>query len=235
LYFSLAINFFIYWPEAGALQRQVWDDVLRIVARGRRSTHNRCCACSIPRQGQNYGGYGIMMTPVPPSSFSGAASVATIMASFAEQAGMGFENNGVTAVLSNPYFPGTLGSQIKACARHANINFMIDPTKGANGTLAIWPKNGYRGGAAVPVSAKTGMVGYPRYTQYGIDVDMLFNPNLVFGGLVDVTSELQAACGTKAIYTMVHEIECLTPNGEWLTSVSCFDPALFGLATGGSA
>lgn len=183
-----------------------------------------------------YGFYDIALTPVPPSSFGGAASVATIMAQLAELGGFGFENNGITAVLSNPYFPGDVISQIKACARHANINYFIDPTKGVNGTLAIWPKNGYRGGAAVPVAPPPDgtMIGYPRYTQYGVDVDMLFNPNLLFGGLIKLTSSLQPACGTWAIYTLSHFIESITPNGDWMTTISCWSPSALGTATGNS-
>jgi hypothetical protein len=174
-----------------------------------------------------FGFYDIMMTPVPPASFGGAANVATIMASFAANAGLGFENSGVSVVLSNPYFPGTLGQQIKACARAANINFILDPTKGPTGTLAIWPKNGVRSGTVGSIGPQTGMIGYPRYAIYGIDVDMLFNPNLVFGGQLKVASSLGPANGTWAIYQITHQIESLTPGGDWLTTVSCWSPQNF--------
>lgn len=176
-----------------------------------------------------FGGYDLMMNPVPPSSFSGAANVAQIMTDLASQGRMGFENNGVASVLSNPYFPGTLMQQIRSCARAANISYFIDPKKGPNGTLAIWPKNGFRGGPATPVSAQTGMIGYPRYTAQGIDVDMLFNPTLLFGSQINVTSMLAPACGLWNVYSLNHSIESITRNGDWITSVSCFSPKLWGL------
>ena len=159
------------------------------------------------------GGYALKMTPVPPASFGGAASVATIMANIAKSAGYAFENNGVTTVLSNPYFPGTAGQQIEACRRAANINAVLD-VKTTPNTLAIWPKFGNRGGDATPVNAQTGMIGYPRYTNWGIDVDMLFNPNLVYGGQVSVTSILPSANGTFNIYALNHRIESITKNGD---------------------
>jgi hypothetical protein len=174
-------------------------------------------------------GHGLAMNPIPPASFGGAASVATIMANFAEVGGLAFENNGVATILSNPYFPGTLFTQIKSCARAANINFAIDPVKGGfnGGTLAIWPKYGFRGGAATPINPQTGMIGYPRYTAPGIDVDMLFNPTLLFAGQLNVTSSLQPACGIWNIYSMSHNIESITPGGDWMTTVQCFSPQNF--------
>lgn len=170
-----------------------------------------------------YTGYGLMMQPIPPASFSGAASVASIMSSLAAAGAMTFENNGVTAVLSNPYFPGTLGQQIRACARHANIGHVIDHTKGGpNGTLAIWPKNGFRTGTIASISAATGMVGYPTYGPYGITVEMLFNPTLVYWGQLAVQSSLAPASKTWVIYGLTHNIESQTENGDWLTTADCW-------------
>lgn len=180
-----------------------------------------------------YSWYDLAMTPVPPASFSGAADVATIMSSIAAANGMLFENNGVSAVLSNPYFPGTALQQIKDCAQAAGINYVIDPVKagqtggpGGNGTLAIWPRFGNRAGKPPLISPQTGMIGYPRYTAYGIDVDMLFNPNLLFGGELQVQSSLTPACGTWTIYSISHSIECITKDGDWLTTASCWKPAI---------
>jgi hypothetical protein len=177
-------------------------------------------------------GYGLAMNPIPPSSFAGAANVAEIMSGFALQGNMAFENNGVNVVLSNPYFPGTLLDQIKACARHANINYTIDPTTGQIGahigTLAIWPKNGYRKGTPASVGPTTGMVGYPSYSVYGVDVTMQFNPTLLYAGQLNVQSSLAPANKTWVIYGLNHSIESITPNGDWFTQVSCFSPQLYG-------
>ena len=175
-----------------------------------------------------YAGYGAAMTPIPPASFSGAANVVNIMQSLATTGGLAFENNGVTGVLSNPYFPGTLLDQIKACARHANINFVIDPTKGTNGTLAIWPKFGFRNNSPVPtISPRTGMVGYPIYSAAGIDIQAIFNPTFTFGGRVNVQSSLAPASREWTIYSLYHSIESLTPDGDWFTSAQCWSNAQF--------
>jgi hypothetical protein len=182
-----------------------------------------------------YTGYALAMTPIPPASFSGAASVAGIMANFAQQGGLIFENNGVSSVLSNPYFAGTLGNQIKSCAQAAGINFIIDPKKGFNGTLAIWPKNGFRSGNPPTISKHKGMVGYPRYTAQGIDVDMLYNSTILFASQINVVSDLAPANGLWNVYSLSHNLDSITPNGDWMTTVSCFSPKnFFGLGISNS-
>jgi hypothetical protein len=161
------------------------------------------------------------LVPVPPNSYSGVASVASIMSSFAQdltfvQGGnWSFENNGVTATLRNPYFPGTLLRQIYACAQAANINVLMH-----NNVLAIWPKNGIRGSPVPTVSVDSGLTGYPTYTNFGVDFTTLFNPNLVVGGNVIVQSSLKPACGTWTVYSLNHRLESITPDGDWFTDVS---------------
>jgi hypothetical protein len=53
---------------------------------------------------------------------------------------------------------------------------------------------------------------------------MLFNPTLLFAGQLNVTSSLLPACGIWNIYSMSHNIESITPGGDWMTTASCFSP-----------
>ncbi len=66
------------------------------------------------------------MKPTQPLSIKGSADAAGMMQKIASQMGLGFENNGVTAKLANPYFGGTLLTQAKAIARHAGFDMFID-------------------------------------------------------------------------------------------------------------
>ena len=86
---------------------------------------------------------------------------------------MGFENNGVSATLTNEYLSGSFKAQADRCARDAGISWGI-----FNGnTLAIWPRGGNRNTPDVPViSIDTGMIGYPVFTPQGIIVKTLFSP-----------------------------------------------------------
>jgi hypothetical protein len=161
------------------------------------------------------------LRPLPPISFQGSADVATIMSGIAKQIGFDFENNGVSVQLANPYFPGTGRQQAAACAEAANINWLMDDQPGAKQVLAIWPKDGQRGGAIPLISPDTGMVGYPTWTENGIAVKTLYNPSIVTGGKIKVDSEITVAKGEWQVFSVTHELESETPDGKWFTTAEC--------------
>lgn len=154
------------------------------------------------------------LRPVPPKSYNGYVDVAVILASIAAEMGVAFENSGVSVQLAYPYLPGTLRQQALACAQAAGINMILD-----NSTLAIWPKGGVRHGAAVLLNKDTGMVGYPSFTGQGIVVTSIFNPNIAFGGTVQVESALTPACGQWTPFNVSHDLESQVPGGKWFTTL----------------
>jgi hypothetical protein len=159
------------------------------------------------------------LKPVAPSSYPGGADVATIMADLAAQMGVMFENNGVQVQISNPYFPGTALNQAQQCARAADINMILD-----NGTLAIWPKSGSRGGAIPVISAQNGMVGYPTFTSQGVAFRCLYTPAINYGATVQMQSELKPACGKWVVNRLIYNLESETPGGAWFTDVEAGAP-----------
>lgn len=173
------------------------------------------------------------LVPVAPSSFPGSVNVASIIAQMASAGGFGFENSGVSVqIAAGSYFPGTITAQIYAAARAAGINVCIDDASAqakatGNPVVAIWPKNGSRAKAPVTLSAKDGsLVGYPQWTDKGIKVQALYNPNLIFGATVNVDSIVVPASGAWTIFSMMHELESqVIENGKWFSTMEC---ALFG-------
>jgi len=157
--------------------------------------------------------------PTPVSSIKGSGDVATLLSSLASTMGLSFENSGVTAKLSNPYYTGSPKVQARAIAKDANISMIID-----NGKLAIWPKNGARNGSVPKISPETGMIGYPTYTAYGIMLKCLFNPSIGFGQKIQVESRLKPACGEWAIYGMDYDLESLVPDGKWEITLMAYNP-----------
>lgn len=156
--------------------------------------------------------------PVPPSSYKGSVNVANVMADLAKLMGLTFENNDVSVMLSNPYFPGTAWQQAMDCAQAAGISFSVDL-----GKLSIWPRNGYRKGSGpIKISPETGLVGYPAFSSRGIVVRSLFNQDVILGGQIEVASDLTAACGLWNVFNIVHTLESETPNGQWFTQVVGF-------------
>lgn len=154
--------------------------------------------------------------PVPPSSFSGSADVATIISGLAVQAGAGFQNFGVTAQLNSPYLHGSALDQAKQAAKAAGISFIVD-----NNVWTIWPQGGANGALVPLISPDTGLVGYPAWTDSGIVLTTLYNPQIRFGQQVQVKSSIQRACGTWYTFNVTHELESQIPNGKWFTTIEC--------------
>ena len=104
------------------------------------------------------------LKPVSPTSYPGGVSAASAIQAAATLAGFSFQNNGVTAVLQSPYFPGTAWQQIQSAVKAANCYAYLDDT---TNTFKIWPKNGSVTvpGATVVISPQTGMIGYPRFQK----------------------------------------------------------------------
>lgn len=159
---------------------------------------------------------------VPPSSYSGATDVATIVHGLANAAQMEFENNGVTAQLANPYYAGNLKQQLEKIAHDAHIvaEFVDNDTK-----IAIWPVGGSRTSLkTIPlISAQTGMIGYPTFGQKSyMLVKMLYNPQVSFGGQIQVESDIPQANGTWTVYGLDLALDSKVPHGEWATTAMCF-------------
>jgi hypothetical protein len=160
-------------------------------------------------------GADAQMKPVPASSYPGSADAVVIMQSLAKVMGRDFENNDVpVTMLSNPYFPGTAAAQAEACARAANIGWMLDDKK-----LSIFPVYGNRSGVIPLISPKTGMVGYPGYAGPNIHVRTLYNPAIKFNGTIKVESDVTNANGEWRVRSLEHYLESEMPNGAWFSDI----------------
>lgn len=166
------------------------------------------------------------LKPVAPSSYPGSVPAATAMQSMAKLAGFNFQNNGVTAVLQSPYFPGTAWQQIQSAVRAANCFAFVD---GPTNTLIIWPKTSATPPAAtVLISPQTGMIGYPKFQKRTIIVRTLFNPQIAFRPslTVMIQSQLTAANNAKLTINKVdHDLASQMPDGPWETTVEGSPPA----------
>jgi hypothetical protein len=154
-----------------------------------------------------------------PQSFTGPVDAAGVMKNLADKMGLTFENNGVSVTLPRSYFYGSLRAQADQCATAAGIQWFADDKK-----LAIWPTGKARDGDPVLVSDKSGMVGYPSFVAFGIQVRTLFNPKLRFGGTMTIDSILPAANKTWNIINLAHDLATLFPGGDWYSTVGGFDP-----------
>ena len=169
--------------------------------------------------------------PTGPSGFKGNVSVATMLQQIcaANNPPLNFVNNGVTASLNNHSVGNSGANQIADICLAVPINY-----DQSNETLTIWPIDGTRDNTPpIEIDSNSGMVGYPQYSAQGIDISMEFNPNVILGRQMTVTSSIPTpgpnapiapagnvpigASGTFWIYDVVHELHAQVPNGPWFT------------------
>lgn len=159
---------------------------------------------------------------IPPTSVPGNIDVALVLQGLATQMGLaGFENNGVSVILSKPYFAGSAKTQAEAAVNEAKIEWNACDL----GILAIWPRGGSRAGPIPLISPKTGMVGYPYPSGGGLlGLKTIFNLGVSFGGRIKVESSITPANGVWTVCTLEHDLESEQPGGQWFTRISGTPP-----------
>lgn len=166
---------------------------------------------------------------VPPISYAGPTSVATMLNACAQTAGVQFENNGVSAQLSNPYYGGNLYDQIQRIADDAHVNAQFVD---ANTKLACWPIGGSRTSiTSIPlISPTTGMIGYPDFQSNSyVVVKHLFNPQVKFGAQIQVKSSILQgpnSSGPWTVWQLNLALDSLVPKGEWSGSAWCYNASV---------
>lgn len=170
-----------------------------------------------------YTGGSLAVIAAQPNSFQGSVDVATILSGLAVQMGWRFENNGVQARIASQYLYGSARDQAIKVVRIAGI----ESNGGEGQVLSIWPRGGSRKGpAARPlVSPSSGMVGYPTFTQNGLDFKTVFNPSIQFGIEVEVQSSLKAASQVVKVIGLDHDLQSQVPGGQWFSMVRGYNPA----------
>ena len=169
------------------------------------------------------------MYSAPAQNYPGAVSIGTICQQIAAQMGLVLENNGCTQVLRDQYLPGTLLDQLQAATQAAGVLYFIE-----RGVLAIWPKAGYRTLQTDKqiISPDSGLVGYPSYTNFGVNFRCLYNPNLRYGTLVEIQSSQKPACGDWKIVSMSHTLNSLDPDAAWFTDIQTCKPDMLVMFSG---
>lgn len=154
-----------------------------------------------------------------PLVYNGTANVADLMRQIAAGLEVAFENNNVTAKITNPNYPGSLVDQLRNLAADTNTDFYLDDT-----ILAICPRGLTRTSrtTVVPrISSDSGLIGYPTFDKVGITFNTLFNPNILFGYQIVMDSDVPQANGVWQVCSMVHKLESEKPGGAWFTTVRC--------------
>lgn len=164
-------------------------------------------------QAQGY--YSNQLEPVAPLSYKGGVDVATVMKQITAIMGnTTFENNGVTAQLTDVYLPGTALDQAKSLANAAGCWLYLD-----DGVLAITPINTARNKTTPVISPQSGLMGYPTFDGVGVNFRSVFNPGIVFGGPIQIVSSIPQASKQWIVTSISHTLESEKPGGMWLSEI----------------
>lgn len=152
----------------------------------------------------------------PPVSVAGTTTAEQLISQFAAEIGYSFENKGVTSSVKNAVFNGSPIEKAKTVADQVGAELLIDDNR-----MVLMPFDKGRSGNAVLLSADTGMLGYPTFTNDGIVVRCIYNPDLELGGLVEVKSIVPGADGTWKISRLAHTLSANLPDvGPWFSEIS---------------
>ncbi|HBB1636846.1 TPA: hypothetical protein J0601_000915 [Escherichia coli] len=150
----------------------------------------------------------------PPFSKEGIASVAEIITTIAASIGYTVVNNGVLAKLENPYFEGNPISQIQQCAHAAGIE--IDFRLGA---IYIWPQGGSIDDTIPLISPEHGLIGYPVFSNYGINFQCQYSDLILRGRKVQIETSLPNGSGVYTVQSAIHHLSTWTEGAPWATIV----------------
>ena len=161
------------------------------------------------------GSYPAIMA-TPQETVNGTVPAADLIEKYAKLAGYTFKNEGVSASVKNAVFNGDPIAKMRNICNQVGCELLID-----DGEVVILPSGGTRTGNAVFLSKDSGMLGYPTFSNEGIDVKCLYNPELKIGGVIKVESITPRASGLWKVTKLEHSLSAYKPGGgSWTSAMS---------------
>jgi hypothetical protein len=171
---------------------------------------------------QAYAALDIATLPSNPTSYEASGDIVTMIKTIAAEVNYNTEFNDVSGVsLSRMYLDGSPRDKVDAIRRAVkDRGLMVDFVE--NNTIAVWYASKGRAKPVPIISPDTGLIGYPTYTGFGIDIRTIYNPNIVQGGQVQVNSSLPGASGLFTVYGVSHDLDSQIPGGKWETMIHAY-------------
>ncbi len=162
------------------------------------------------------------LIPQSPISVTGDQTVAGLIGQISNEIGYVLENNDVTASVRNCIINGDPVTKMRRLADAVGANLLFDDEK-----VVLIPKTASRKtqGTLPLINSSNGMIGYPTFTNDGINVATFFRPELRIGANFKLESIVPRASGTWKIVSLKHELSANDPSGgAWKTSISGIFP-----------
>lgn len=158
------------------------------------------------------------LIPAGPVAVNGTQTAASLIATFANEAGLNFKNEGVTSSVTNCVINGDPVSKMQWVADSVGADLIFDDSD-----VILIPRTETRGEQATiqAINPNTGEVGYPTFDAMGIKATCFFRPDLRVAGFCKIESALPRASGVWKIYSVTHDLAANCPNGgPWRTSIA---------------
>ena len=165
------------------------------------------------------------VTPASPNAVNGTQSAASFIQKQAAAAGMQFENQGVNATIRDCVFNGSAVQQARQCAEMVGADLVIDDDQ-----MILLPGSGARDqGQMFLINKDSGLLGYPKISQSGVEVRTIFNPNYRFAQCFELQSIVPKVSGIWRIVKLTHKLSSGHPkDGSWESSLTGYYPATSG-------
>ncbi|MFP1884433.1 baseplate hub protein [Lonsdalea quercina] len=158
---------------------------------------------------------GLSLKTSSSASFSlpGAVDVSKMLSAICQVYGYGFNSTGLDGVTEqNPHYSGSPMDQIRdICETHKLWYQIFDDV------LTVWPSNSSKKDDVPFVSADSGLIGYPVFTQSGITFQTQFSTLLSQGRVVELETALPNASGRYLLTVVEHFLTSWTDGGSWHT------------------
>lgn len=162
-------------------------------------------------------GYYTLATPASSVSYRAGATVTEIMRPLAESAGFKFSTNiDIDPVLDSTCLTGDRMRQMRSLAERVGLELIVEDEE----IILKAPQKMLTSYSVPYISKDTGLIGYPSFSQTGIEFDCIYNPTIKYGGAVEVQSQLPRSSGIWQVTGLRHELTSDIADGAWTTSVS---------------
>ena len=162
------------------------------------------------------------LIPQPPISVNGNQTVTGLIDQITKEIGYTLENNDLTASIKDCIIDGDPVTKMRRIADAVGVDLIFDDEK-----VVLIKNHGTRKtqGSVPLINATNGMIGYPTFTNNGINVSTFFRPDLRIGANFKLETIVPRASGTWKITGLRHELCANDPGSQsWKTNITAIYP-----------
>lgn len=152
----------------------------------------------------------------PPLNIKGSASIESLFKQLANNMGFNFINYGVTGTIDNVNLVGSSYTKVQQLAKKTSVNIQID-----DNVLSIFSNNFAGKPTLLNLSSGNGLLGYPTFSDRGINFYCEYNPLITLQAIVNVTSIVPKATGKWRVFSIKHTLQAMA-DGDFYSFVQTF-------------